>query len=463
MVEDKRIERDSLGEVAVPAEAYWGASTARARENFPVSGIPLPPSFIAATALVKEAAARVNGELGLLPGGLAEAVARAAGEAGRGELGDQFDLDVFQTGSGTSTNMNVNEVVAARANELLTGRRGGREPVHPNDHVNLGQSSNDVMPTALHIAAARQVAEELLPAMQGLQQALAEKAERFAHLPKIGRTHLQDAVPIRLGDEFGGWARQVEAGRERVAQAAAGLRELALGGTAVGNGVNTHPEFAGRVIERLNRATGLGFRRAANGFEAQACRDGAVFLAGALKTCAGGLMKIAGDLRLLASGPRCGIGEIELPSLQPGSSIMPGKVNPVIPEAVVQAAAQIAGNEAAVALGGQMGHFELNAMIPLIAHNLLQSIGLAASASRILAEKCVAGIEAREERCRGNLARSLALATYLVPAIGYDRAAEVSKQAYARGTTVKEEVVAAGLMGAEEFDRLLARAGVGGL
>jgi len=463
MAQDKRIEQDSLGEVAVPTDAYWGASTARARENFPVSGITFPPLFIAAIALVKEAAARVNGELGLLDEERAEAVAEAAGEAGRGELGDQFGLDIFQTGSGTSTNMNVNEVIAARANEKLTGKRGGRSPVHPNDHVNLGQSSNDVMPTALHVAAARRVAEELLPAMEGLRQALAAQGERFADLPKIGRTHLQDAVPIRLGQEFGGWARQVEAGRERIEQAAAGLRELALGGTAVGNGVNTHPEFAARVIERINRVTGLDFRRAADGFEAQACRDGAVFLSGALKAYAGGLIKIAGDLRWLASGPRCGIGEIELPSLQPGSSIMPGKVNPVIPEAVIQAAVQITGNDTTVALAGQMGRFELNAMIPVIAHNLLQSIGLAASASRILAEKCVAGIEAREERCRENLSRSLALATYLVPVIGYDKAARVSRRAYDRGITVKEVVVEEGLMSGAEFTELLARAGVEGM
>jgi fumarate hydratase, class II len=449
-----RTEADGLGSVEVPEDAYYGAQTQRAIENFPVSGMVFPPSFIKALGLIKKVAAVVNRDLSLMDPDLAGAIMSASREVMDGKLDHQFLVDVFQTGSGTSTNMNANEVIAGRANELLTGRRGGKSPVHPNDHVNLGQSSNDVIPSVIHVAAVMEIEERLIPALEFLQRAFDKKAKEFSDVVKIGRTHLQDAVPITLGQEFSGYARQVELGVKRLKGAQAALYELALGGTAVGTGLNTHPEFASRVIGLMSKETGQPFREAANHFEAQAAQDAAVEASGMLKAVAAGLGKIANDIRWLASGPRCGLGEINLPSLQPGSSIMPGKVNPVIPEVVVQVAAQVFGNDTAIAFGVQGGQFELNTMLPLIAHNLLQSIGLLAAATKLFADKCVEGITANREKCASNIERSLALSTHLVPSIGYDKAAAIAKEAYKTGRTIREVVIQKGLMSEEKLDEL---------
>lgn len=433
-----RQEQDGMGTVNVPADAYYGPQTQRAVDNFDFSGLKLPPIFIHRLASVKKCAAEVNLKLGLLDEAAANAIIQAADEVVSGRWDDQFVVDLFQTGSGTSTNMNMNEVLASRANEILTGKRGGKSPVHPNDHVNLDQSSNDVIPTVLHIAAAGKINTQLVPAMKQLQAALYAKAEEFKEISKIGRTHLQDAVPITLGNEFSGYARQIALGLDRIDACLPRLYELALGGTAVGSGVNAHPDFAAEVIARLAGLTGLALTEAKNHFEAQAARDAAVETSGVLKTIAAGLVKIGGDIRWLGSGPRCAIGEINLPALQPGSSIMPGKVNPVIPEAVIQVAYQVMGNDTTILLGGQSGRFELNVAIPLIAHNLLQSIDLLAGAVTILTDKCVTGLSANRERCRQFIDQSLALATALVPHIGYDRAAEIAKKAYQTGRTVRE-------------------------
>jgi fumarate hydratase class II len=435
-----REETDTMGVVRVPADAYYGAQTQRAVDNIPISGIRMPTGFVRALALIKRCGAEVNRRLGLLEPRLAEAVVSAAREVLEGRLDDQFPVGVFQTGSGTSSNMNLNEVIASRANEILTGRKGGKSPVHPNDHVNLGQSSNDAVPSAIHIAALTAIHGRLIPALQSLHRALAGKAAEFADVRKIGRTHLQDAVPMTLGQEFSGYARQVE---------------LALGGTAVGTGVNAHPDFAAETIALIARETGIGFRRADNPFEAQAARDAAVEASAALKTLAVSLTKIANDLRWLGSGPRCGLGEIALPSLQPGSSIMPGKVNPVVPEAVLQVAAQVIGNDATVTIAGQSGSFELNVMMPVIAYNLLQSVDLLAAAAEVLAEKCIEGIRADREACAAFIERSLALATGLVPRIGYDRAAAVAQRAYASGRTVRAVLIEEKILPMEEIDTLL--------
>jgi len=451
-----RMEEDSLGVVNVPADAYYGAQTHRATENFPLSGLRMPPAFIRSLALIKKCAARANLTLGLLDAEPAEAIASAAEEIYEGQLDDQFPVDVFQTGSGTSTNMNMNEVLAGRANERLTGKRGGRSPVHPNDHVNLGQSSNDVIPTTIHVAALLRLNERLYPALMGLQAALSEKAKTFADVRKIGRTHLQDAVPMTLGEEFSGYARQIELARDRFTDVERRLAELAIGGTAIGSGINTHPKFAGRVIAELNKATHLTFREAANHFQAQASQDTAVELSGTLKTLAVALVKIANDLRWLASGPRCGLGEINLPSLQPGSSIMPGKVNPVIPEAVIQAAAQVIGNDTVICLSGQSGNFELNAMLPVTAHNLLQSLELMAASAEMLHQKCLTGVTANRDRCAANIEESLALVTGLVPFIGYDRAAAIAHKAYETGRTIREMVKEEGLLDDDTLNKVLA-------
>jgi len=450
-----RTEEDTLGTVLVPEKAYYGAQTQRALENFPVSGLTFPSSFIRALGLVKKCAATVNLDLGLLDRRLADAIGRAAQEVVDGEHDDQFVLDVFQTGSGTSTNMNANEVVAGRANEILTGKRGGKAPVHPNDHVNLGQSSNDVIPSVIHIAALLEIRNRLIPSLEELGDVLQQKAHEFADIIKIGRTHLQDAVPLTLGQEFGGYARQVELGIERLQATEQRLSELALGGTAVGTGLNAHPGFASATVAFISRETGCTFHEAGNHFEAQAAQDASVEVSGALKTVAVSLMKIANDIRWLASGPRCGLGEINLPSRQPGSSIMPGKVNPVIPEAVIQVAAQVVGNDAVITYGGQGGYFELNTMLPVIAYNLLQSIQLLSSATSLFAQKCVSGITANREKCLANVEQSLALSTFLVPSIGYDKAAAVAKQAHKSGKTVRRVVLEEEIMSNEEFDELL--------
>ena len=452
---DYREESDTMGTVKVPADAHYGAQTRRAVENLPIGELRMPAALIHALALIKRCAAEVNHELGLLDRAPAEAIAAAAREVEEGRWDDQFVVGVFQTGSGTSTNMNLNEVIASRANEILTGRRGGRAPVHPNDHVNMGQSSNDTIPTAIHIAALTTLQRDLVPALKRLHSALARKAQEFGDVRKIGRTHLQDAVPMTLGQEFSGYARQVELGIARVQSVEPRLAELALGGTAVGTGLNAHPRFAPDTIARIAAASGLPFREAVNHFEAQAAKDAAVETSGQLKTLAVGLTKIANDIRWLGSGPRCGLGEIVLPALQPGSSIMPGKVNPVVPEAVVQVAAQVIGNDAAITIGGQAGTFELNVMMPVIAHNLLQSITLLAAAADRFAASCIEGIRADREICEGFIERSLALVTGLVPRIGYDRAAAVAKRAHAERRTVRDVLKEESVLPDEEIDRLL--------
>ncbi len=443
-----------MGEMQVPEEALYGAQTARAVENFPVSGRGLPLSFVHALARIKQYAALTNAELGLLDAEMADAIARAAAEVVAGKWDGQFVVDVFQTGSGTSTNMNANEVIANRAAELRGGRRGDHS-VHPNDHVNLGQSSNDVIPSALHMAALELLHGRLEPALAGLQRALEEKVRLFDDVLKIGRTHLQDATPVRLGQEFSGYARQVEMCRTRLAALGGELGELALGGTAVGTGLNTHPEFATRTIARLARETGLPLREAENHFEAQSARDACVQASATLRTTAVALFKIANDIRWLGSGPRCGLGELRLPSTQPGSSIMPGKVNPVMCEMLMQVCVQTVGNDAATAFAGSQGNFELHAMMPVIARNLLESVELLAAAAEVFRRRCVEGLEADCERCGEYVEKSLAMCTALAPKLGYDRAAQIAKEAYASGRTVREVArEQAGLEG-DELDRLL--------
>jgi fumarate hydratase class II len=450
-----REEKDSLGTVIVPGNAYYGAQTERARQNTIDSGLRLPSAFFRALALIKLFAAEVNLDLKLLDPEIAGAIITSSREVVEGRLETQFVVDLFQTGSGTSTNMNMNEVIAARANELLTGKIVGKSPVHPNDHVNLGQSSNDVIPTALHISTLDAIERNLLPRLETLRRVLAEKAALWSNVRKIGRTHLQDAVPMFLGDEFGAYARQMELSVLRIRNASAGLRELALGGTAVGSGLNTSPAFASAVIEKINHHLNMRFKEAANRFEAQSARDAAVEMSGTLKSVAVSLTKIADDVRWLASGPRCGLGEIRLPSLQPGSSIMPGKVNPVISEVVLQAAAQVIGNDTTITFAGQKGQFELNTMQPLIAYNLLQSIDILGESARVFAEKCIQGIEADEEKCASYVEKSLALATYLVPRLGYDRAAKLSQQALQTHKTIRELVIENNFMTVAEFDALI--------
>jgi len=433
-----------MGEMQVPALAYYGAQTARAVENFPISGLRLPRRFIRALGLVKKHAARTNESLGLLPKGIADAIQSAAEEVISGSHDDQFVVDVFQTGSGTSTNMNANEVIANRACEVLGGQRGDRS-VHPNDHVNRGQSSNDVIPTTLHIAALDGIEHDLLPALDELRQELENKASEFHDILKIGRTHLQDATPIRLGQEFSGYAAQVRAAMDRLKRAGSTLTELALGGTAVGTGVNTHAEFARRTISGIQTETALPFREAGNHFAAQATIDGCVETSGALKSVAIALVKIANDIRWLGSGPRCGLGELKLPATQPGSSIMPGKVNPVMCEMVIQVGAQVMGNDAVIGFSGAFGSFELNTMLPVTAYNLLQAIDLLSRAASVFARRCVAGLQADRARCESNVEKSLAMCTALAPAIGYDKAAQIAKRAYETGKTVRD--VAAELSG----------------
>ena len=449
-----RTERDSMGEVRVPEGALYGASTQRAVENFPVSDLRFGRRFIWALGLVKSAAARAAGEGGHLPPEIARAVSGAADEVSAGDHDDQFVLDIFQTGSGTSTNTNANEVIAARAGQLL-GAAPGENPVHPNDHVNFGQSSNDVIPTAIHLAASAALREDLLPALQELAASLGAKADQFAETVKSGRTHLMDATPVTLGQEFSGYATQIRRGVERVVAVLPDLDELALGGTAVGTGINAPPGFAARAIALIARDTGLPFREAENHFEAQAAKDAAVMASGALRAVAVSLFKIANDLRWLSSGPRTGLAEIRLPALQPGSSIMPGKVNPVIPEMAMQVAAHVMGNDAAIAWGAANGNLELNVMMPMIAHNLLEAVEVLAAACRVLRERCVEGIEADAERARTLAEANLIVVTALNPHIGYDRGAEAAKQAYAAGRTVREVVLEKGWMTEAELDAAL--------
>ena len=444
-----RIEHDSMGEVRVPLHALWGAQTQRAVENFPISGQPVEAALVRALARIKAAAAAVNAEMGIIAAEVGEAIAAAAAEIVAGEHGEAFPVDVFQTGSGTSTNMNMNEVLA----HLASARLG--RAVRPNDEVNASQSSNDTFPSAIHLAAVEEVVQRLVPALSHLAGSLRAKSAAFATVVKSGRTHLMDATPVTLGQEFSGYAAAIEHGMERLASSLGRTAELPLGGTAVGTGLNAPSGFAARVIARLAEATGLPLSEARDHFEAQGARDALVELSGMLRTIAISLYKCANDLRWMSSGPRCGLGEIHLPDLQPGSSIMPGKVNPVVPEAVCQVVAQVIGNDAAVAFGGAAGNLELNVMLPVIARNLLESIRLLASVSTALADKCIAGIEADEARCRHFALSSPSIATALNPAIGYEQAAKVVKQALAEAKDLRQVVLDLGLLSEEEVDRAL--------
>ena len=443
-----------MGEIQVPDDAYYGASTQRAVENFPISGLRLGRRMISALGMIKSASAEENSARGIVAAEVAAAIQKAAEEVVAGTHDAQFPLDVFQTGSGTSSNMNANEVIANRAGELLGEPRGGKK-VHPNDHVNAGQSSNDVIPSAIHIAAAIAIHEATIPALERLAKALEDKADEFDHIVKAGRTHLMDATPIRLGQEFSGYAAQVRLGVERLAAALPGLEELALGGTAVGTGINTPPGFAAAVIARIAARTGRPFREATNHFEAQAAKDAAVFASGALKTVAVSLFKVANDIRWLGSGPRTAIGELALPATQPGSSIMPGKVNPVMAESVMQVVAQVIGNDTAITWAGANGNFELNVMMPVLAHNLIESAELIAAVSDAFREKCVVGIAANEDRTAMLLEQNIIIVTALAPTIGYDQAAEIAKKAFASGRGVREVALEVTGMAPAELDRLL--------
>jgi fumarate hydratase class II len=449
-----RTEKDSLGEVKVPADALYGAQTQRAVENFPISGVRFPAVFIRALGLIKGAAAGVNRDLGMLDCDLADAIIKAADEVAEGRHDEHFPLDVFQTGSGTSTNMNANEAIAARATQILKGAKSDLK-VHPNDHVNAGQSSNDVIPTAIHVGAAIAVDETLLPGLRRLEETLLKRAKELKDVVKTGRTHLMDAMPVTLGQELGGWAHQVRLGIERIEQTLPQLARLPLGGTAVGTGINAHPEFAGRVAEELSRRTKLKFVESDNHFAAQSSMDTPTELSGQLKTTASALMKIANDLRWMNSGPIAGVGEIALPSLQPGSSIMPGKVNPVICEAMMMVCGQVMGNDLAVTIGNERGNFQLNVMLPLIARNLLESIVILGNAARVLADKAVAGFTVNRERIGESLDKNPILVTSLNPVIGYDKAAKLAKQAYAEGRRLKDLVVEQTDLTMEEAERIL--------
>jgi len=446
---------DSMGEMKVPRNAYWGPETQRAIENFPISGLRFPRIFLRALAMIKMTAAQVNMELGLLERRLGRAIVQAAREVLEGKFDHQFVLDIFQTGSGTSTNMNANEVIAHRANQILGGKIGDKKPIHPNDHVNLCQSSNDVIPSAIHIAAWEGIQKDLLPALKTLQKALEKKAREFDRVIKIGRTHLQDATPIRLGQEFSGYASMVKHGLRRIENLRGNLSELALGGTAVGTGINTHLRFARQVIKKINQMTGLAFRESENHFEAQGAKDAVVEASAALKTLSVSLWKVANDIRWLGSGPRCGIGEILIPPVQPGSSIMPGKVNPVIAEALSQVVAQVIGNDLTVAVAGMSGNFELNVMMPVMTYNLLQSIHLLSIASSVFTEKCVNGLKADKERCREMIEKSLAMVTVLSPRIGHDAAAKIAREAYETGRTVREIAMEKKILPKGELEKIL--------
>ncbi|HEY6720992.1 MAG TPA: class II fumarate hydratase [Burkholderiales bacterium] len=449
---DTRIEHDTFGEIRVPADRLWGAQTQRSLENFRISGERMPLELIRALAQVKRACAMVNLELKALPADKAKAIASAAEEVLAGRHDGEFPLVVWQTGSGTQTNMNMNEVLANRASELLGGERGDRRDVHPNDEVNCGQSSNDVFPTAMSVAAVQAIHERLIPAVSKLRDTLAGKSEAFKDIVKIGRTHLQDATPLTLGQEISGWVSQLEHGVAHVRASLTHLCELALGGTAVGTGLNAHPEFGARVAKELGKATGLPFVSARNKFEALAANDALVNSHGALKTLAASLIKIANDVRWLASGPRSGIGEIEIPENEPGSSIMPGKVNPTQSEAMTMLCAQVLGNDVAINIGGASGNFELNVFKPLIIHNFLQSVRLLADGAESFRDHCASGIEPRRERISDLLEKSLMLVTALNPHIGYDKAAQIAKKAHQEGTTLKAAALALGYVTAEQFD-----------
>ena len=448
--ESVRIEKDSLGEVQVPADALYMAQTQRAIENFPVSGLRFGRSFIRSLGIIKSAAAAVNAELGMLDSVLASAVEQAAAEVAEGRHDDQFPVDIFQTGSGTSTNMNANEVIATRARHIA-----GETSIHPNDHVNLCQSSNDVIPAAIHIAAMMELQDKLLPSLTHLYDQLVRKARDHDDVVKTGRTHLMDAMPIRLGQQIGGWAAQIRQSIERLKMTQPRLSELALGGTAVGTGINAHREFGARMAARISLMTGLTFAETTNHFAAQSAQDTAVELSGQLKTLALALMKIANDLRWMNSGPQAGLAEIALPALQPGSSIMPGKINPVIPESVMMVAAQVIGNDCAIAVAASHGNFELLTMLPVIAYNLLQSLDILANSSRLLADKAVCGFTVNRDQIESLMDKNPVLVTALNPLIGYEKAAEIAKQAYVEGRRIKDVAAEKTAVSREELDHLL--------
>jgi len=445
-----RTERDSMGEMQVPMDAMYGASTARAIENFPVSDLRFSRAFIKALGNIKQSAAKVNTDLGKLDGPVAKVIRKAASEVANGDWDNHFVLDIFQTGSGTSTNMNANEVIAHRCEQL-----DKIVNVHPNDHVNMGQSSNDVIPTAIHVAAADVLVHQLLPALKHLYGVLQQKSEAMMDVVKIGRTHLMDATPITLGQEISSWARQIELGMARLEACLPRVTELAQGGTAVGTGLNTHPEFGARMAEELSKHYDIAFSEAENHFEAQAAQDAAVELSGALRTLAVSLVKIANDVRVLNMGPRCGLGEITVPAVQPGSSIMPGKVNPVIAESMAQVCAQVIGNDASIAFGGASGLLDLNVMLPVMAHNLLESETILANASMMFADKCMAGLEANREKCEQQIEWSMSMVTSLAPMMGYDKASALAKKAVNEGKTVRQLCLQQGLFSSAELDTLL--------
>jgi fumarate hydratase, class II len=457
---ESRVEKDSMGEMAVPKDALHGASTQRAVLNFPISGYRFSRPFIRALGLIKWGAAQANHDLGLLDAHRSALIVQAAEEVAEGKLDEHFPLDIFQTGSGTSTNTNANEVIANRCAQLTAKPIGSREVVHPNDHVNMGQSSNDVIPSAIHVSAAEQLKDCLLPALEKLSAALSDKAKKFDHIIKIGRTHLMDATPVRLGQEFGGYAQQVAYATGRAEKAIEVLRELALGGTAVGTGLNRHPDFPAKVMRHLHQRTGIEFFEARDHFEAQSAKDAVVEASGQLKTIATSLFKIANDIRWLGSGPRCGIGEIQLPATQPGSSIMPGKVNPVLCESMMMVCAQVFGNDTVITWAGANGNFELNVMMPVMAHNILESIRLLGNVADAFTEKCVLGIEPNEERCRELVELSMAMVTGLAPKIGYDRAAEIAKESARTGKTVRELCREKKILSEKELNAALDPAGM---
>ena len=450
-----RNEKDSMGDMQVPDDAYYGAQTQRAVENFPISGITISKSMIQALGKIKRSAAIVNHELGLLDDDRKNAIVHASDEIIEGKFDSQFPVDIYQTGSGTSSNMNCNEILSNRASEIMGGNIGAKDPVHPNDHVNLGQSSNDVIPTAIHIAANTMLEEELIPALQNLADELGKKSASFSDIVKIGRTHLQDATPITLGQEFSGYVQMVKNGIKRIQNTQGFLSELALGGTAVGTGINTKAEFGSLMAKEISRLTGISFSEATNHFEAQSAQDAAVETSGALKTIAVSLSKIANDIRWLGSGPRAGLGELILPAVQPGSSIMPGKTNPVICEAMIQGCAQVIGNDMAITIGGQGGVFELNLMLPLIAHNLTNSITILSNSTNIFTEKLITGLKANKEKCAGYIEGSLAMCTSLVPVIGYDKAANIAYKAFNSGKTVREIALEENVLDKDKLNEIL--------
>lgn len=457
---DYRIEKDSMGEMKIPSKYLYGASTQRGVENFPVSNIRFSRDFIRVLAIIKSACAEVNLSLGKLDSKLAKAIQEACSEIEKGKYDEHFVLDIFQTGSGTSTNMNFNEVASNIANISVGSGVGSKKPVHPNDHVNMGQSSNDIIPTAIHVAAAVLVSEKLIPSLKQLHKTLKTKTHQFKSIVKIGRTHLQDATPIMLGQEFSGFANQIEKSLERLERSLPSIYELPIGGTAVGTGINTDAKFGEKVSATLSKKLGLPFKEAENHFEAQATKDGCVELSGVLKTIAVSMTKIANDVRWLSSGPRCGISEITIPATQPGSSIMPGKVNPVIAESMLQVCAQVIGNDTAITYGGASSIFELNVMMPLIAHNLLQSITILANAIKMFDEKCAQGIEANLTRINETVEKSLMLATSLAPVIGYDKAAELSKKAFKENKTIRQVALETLDIKKEELEKILDPSGM---